>query len=594
MEFSPDKNPDDDGKAAENLRQLVEAFQVLSGGYKKGKYEKEYQMLQRLQRRREQEMTTKAQTQIPLNETSFQKLSDILPSHLYDKVCLRTNSTRPTLLPVQESSYQAILSGENVILNAPSGSGKTLGYILPLLARLPDEKEVDVPEEPIEVANKRGRRRRRNRRSRSFSELKEMNQSCKPSIVVLTPSQNVTMEVGKQLSQYHRDSEKVATVFGGVPIKRQKHLLQNSDLEIVVGMPGRILEYIKEGVLDLSGLQTFVLDEADDMLNSKEKHAIAAILRKVEGDYQMVLASATMPKSVLDFCRETMEMDNSSDNLVTLTSTEYAVDNTVEPPKLIVDEPTAMVNHWHTATRSSDRAMLSLDIVATLEPRPRVGVVFVDSKAEVETVARVLALSPDVRVSAIYEGMPGEERAQAIHTLGDIDDSDVVCSLIVTTDLAARDMDLPGADLILQFGVPRQSTNGDFYDAELYTNRIKCAGRSDSDGRDTEAILLYDYEDEGRLLPGLQTEMEVDNGIVMRPRALPSPQHILEASYYEHAKQLCSNFPYSASVVDCFEKQLKSEVLTLDATEREAELLRRLAVAMAALSDQSRVNGDSD
>jgi superfamily II DNA/RNA helicase len=582
MEFSPDKNPGDDGKAAENLRQLIEAFQVLSGGYKKGKYEKEYQMLQRLQRRREQEKTPKAQ--IPLNATSSLKLSDILPSHLYDEVCSRTNSTRPTLLPVQESSYQAILSGENVILNAPSGSGKTLGFVLPLLARLSDEKEVDFPEEPTEVANKRGRRRRRNRRSRSFSELKEMNQSCKPSIVVLTPSKDVSMQVGKKLSQYHRDSENVATVFGGVPIKRQKHLLQNSNLKIVVGMPGRILEYIKEEVLDLSGLRTVVLDEADDMLNSKEKHAIAAILRKIEGDYQVVLASATMPNSVLDFCRETMEMDNCSDNFVTLTRTEDAADDTVEASTLIVDEPTATVNHWHTATRSSDRAMLSLDIVAALEPRPRVGVVFVDSKAEVETVARVLALSPDVRVSAMYEGMPGEERSQVIHTLGDIDDSDVVCSLIVTTDLAARDVDLPGADLILQFGVPRQSTNGDLYDAELYTNRIKCAGRSDSDGRDTEAILLYDYEDEGRLLPGLQTEMEVDNDIVMRPRALPSPQHILEASY-EHAKQLCSNFPHSASVVDCFEKQLKSEVFKLDATEREAELLRRLAVAMAALSD---------
>lgn len=600
----------------------MEAFQALSGGYKKGNFEKEYKMLERLQRRRrEQEKTTVRPETTPSNATTPSnvtataiKLSDTLPAYLYEEMSLRTKSKRPTLLPVQESSYQAISSGADVVLNSPSGTGKTLGYILPLLAQLaPSKEEVDQGDSSANGANKRGRRRRRNsRKNRLLSEMKDMNdQSCKPSILVLAPSKDVAMDVGKIISQYHKESEKVATVFGGVPIKRQGNILKNGKLEIVVGVPGRILEYIKEDVLDVSGIKTVVIDEADDMFNSKEKHSVAAILRKFEGDYQKVLATKTLSNFVLDFCKANMKLDQSSDNAVALTKTEADKDVsstevaaaeapmaspvvTLSPPVVSpVEEPKAPVNHWHTATRSSDRAMLSLDIIAALEPRPRVGIVFVDSKAEAESTARALAFSADVRVISIHEDMPKEERAEAIRTIGSTDVDASICNVVVTTDLGASNVKMPSADLVLQFGVPRKSTNGAQYDAEIYTDRINSARPPASDTTlDVEAILLYDYEDEGRLLPGLQTEMEGDNGVVMKPRALPSHQHMFETSY-ERAKAICSDFPHSASVVDCFKKQIKSEMANLGSDEREAELVHKLAAAMAVLSDQSRINGDS-
>eukprot|EP00980_Cylindrotheca_fusiformis_P014715 scaffold4004_cov105-Cylindrotheca_fusiformis.AAC.14 len=698
---------------------------------------KEFQLLERLQKRREQEMTVhgdeEEEEEVVLNETiSTMVLSDILPPQLYEKLCLETELVKPTLYPVQEKWYQAISSGQEevVIMNGPTGSGKTLGYILPLLARLivqPDFEtttttnvvvEHEEEEPPSNRAKKRGRRgNRRNRRDRLVNEMqkKDMNESTtttagntntstKPTILVLVPSKTEATKVGKTFARYHplRPDNVVAIVYGGgggVPLaQNQMNMFRNKNVDVVVGVPGRVLEYIMEGTVELSNVQTVVVDEVDAILNSKEeekeKHSMSAILKMMNNNNnrisgycccQKILVTTTtnssMSKSVLEFCEESIltkkngkrrigpviipirpitadasenkepNGDGASEKEPNGAGEEEAlllVDDTKEKEdklmvnKRIIEEqadavvaevreqitqstemdedhsvkldekekqesttptPTStrriVVNHWHTATRSSDRAILALDIIASLEPfPPRNGVViFVDSKAELKAVSSVLALSENVNVITLEEDMSKLERTRLIEqaiTDDDDDDDRVMCRLFVTTDLAANDITLPLFDVIFQFGVPRQAANNrDLYDSNRYFDRIQqCTTTiTSSSSRDeptttmrvVEAILLYDFEDEGRLLPGFQTEMEVERGIILKPRALPSPQRNILETAYEDAKTVISSSSSSATlVVECFQNLIQSELSNLD-DNREAELVQRLAVAMAYL-----------
>jgi superfamily II DNA/RNA helicase len=589
MQYHPGNNLEVSGDTAENFRQLVEAFQVLSGGYKKGKYENEYRMLQRLQRRKEQGKTKDNNSE---NDNVSQNLKAILPVYLFEKLAERTGSEQPAMLPVQKEAYKALFSGLDVVLSAPSGSGKTLGFVLPLLAKLAEKggkEEKETNPEPKSKA-KRGRRRKRNRRSRLRSELDALNISCKPPILVLTPTSDVAKEVGKTCSRFHNNSNCVATIFDTPLTKLQPRILHNSDLDIVVGTPGSIKEYAKKGLLDFSRLKTIALDEADTILADPHgRSGIESILKGAAEDYQTILTSTTMTTPLLDFCREVMNMDEKDENFVVLSKNECKdeYEDVLIESTSIEKTRSPIVRHWHTSTRSFDRAIIALDLIATLQPKSCV--VFISSQSEAEAVANILALSENTYVSFLSEESTDEARERAVERLRDSKSS--VSSLLVTTDTASRDLEFPGVDLVLQFGIPRQPDNNDLYDSTLYANRTRCLGQFGSEAKEADAILLYDQTDEGRLLPGLQTEMEVDDGITINPRALPIPQNILERSY-NHAKGICNSFLHLDSVVDCFEKQLQAEMLKLNAERREKELLRRLAVAMTVLSDQNGSNAD--
>ncbi|KAL3935793.1 MAG: hypothetical protein SGBAC_008757 [Bacillariaceae sp.] len=627
MELSLESNADDSEETAERLRQVVEAFQVLSGGYKKGKYEEEYQMLQRLQRRQEKEQVVETDD----DETSdMSSLEDLLPHTLYEQLSLRFNSTELSLLPLQKECYKAIVGQEDVVLNAPAESGKTLGYLLPLLAKLPNPRNAsDTSEEMMNLNLKRGRRKKRNRRNKLAAEVEELSRPCKPTLLCIAPSKEVALEIGKLFSQYHGGKgDAVATVFEGVPVKKQKNLLQKSSLQIVVGTPARLLKYILMGVLDPAEIKTIVVDEADDMLD--HLGVIEDIFVSIQTDnYQKVVTSVEMSSALLEFCEENMGLTKKSSNFITLTdekeeltveseeeaedktcdevdmdiATDCSVQNDVDDDDIITVEiedvqvsevplklntaVLATMDHWHTATRSADRPILSLDIVASMSPAPKVVVIFVPSDENVESVAQQLEIFHKTRVRTLTEASSNDSRKE---TLGSIR-AHSKCGaneamILVTSDVAAEAADLPPADLILQYGIPRQPSNSNLYDANVYMTRIQ---RACGENKDAEAMLLYDYEEEGRLLPGLQTEMEVDCDIVLKPRALPAPQHTLEASYL-YTKSYCESLECMPLVVESFEKQLKAELTGLADMDREDELFHRLAIAMAALSNQTKLS----
>ena len=462
----------------------------------------------------------------------------------------------PTLLPIQERAFKPIASGSDAVLFAPTGSGKTLGYTLPLLARLLKWKQMGTL-----------KKRRRLSQEEYYSSREP---SC-PSILILTPSRELTKQVGKVMSQFHPTSSgRVAAVFGGVPLERHASLLRR-ELDVIVGTPGRIRELIREGHLSTEQVKSIVLDEADVLLDFDDQPEIEMLLDGMLEDYQLVLASATVNRRVKEFVSEVMEIDESSNAFVVVGGP--GIDN----QKVSSQSSRPTVRHWSTAARASARSGLAADIIATVSPR--IGIVFVASKVEADLVSEELSERlPDVRVSVLHGDMSQSARSRTVAALRD--ESRGRNKIMVATDVASRGLDLPGVDLVLQFGIPRQSGRDGTYDSELYRHRAGRAGRIGGGSKAADAILLYDpAEGEGKVLPELVEELKTV-GVQIQPRSLPSPNDVMEASY-ARAKRSCDDMAGDTDFVHYFKQRILAE---WNSSDKDVELVDRLAAAMAALS----------
>lgn len=169
--------------------------------------------------------------------------------------------------------------------------------------------------------------------------------------------------------------------------------------------------------------------------------------------------------------------------------------------------------------------------------------------------------------------------------------------ILVATDVAARGLDLPAVDLVVQFGVPRKTGKDGTYDSELYIHRTGRAGRF-GNTRTAHAITLYDgSQGERTTLMKLQEEMKDLKNVDIMPRQLPSPSEVMAASY-ERAFSRCEEFERvqtgggsgggEQSLVQYFADRLSRDLNSSDETmstdDREQFLMRRLSMAMAALS----------
>jgi len=431
--------------------------------------------------------------------------------------------------------------------------------------------------------------------------------------------------------------------------------LLDSKVDVVIGTPGRIRELIREKYLSTSKIRSIVLDEADTLLNFKDVPEVEWLLDGMREDYQLVLASATVNKRVEKFVGDVMEMDVGEDGYVVvdpnmmqesddvrngyeefsgIEDLEFTLglSNTdeIEPRDSLIDSDNVMsvspqktpkVRHWSMPASSSSRTLLASDLIVTMAPRR--GIIFVPSKAEVELVAQQLserlAAANDVSIHVLHGDMVQAARARAVASFReDVFEPSAIQSskikskkdagsqdqearsrmsrILVATDVASRGLDLPAVDLVVQFGIPRDSGKDGTYDSELYIHRTGRAGRFGTT-RTADAILLYDRtQGEGNALVNLQEEMKNKWGIDIESRHLPSPREITEASY-ERAYWRCKEFGKrmldssggqgTEDLVRHFTSRLRID-LGIDGVESctdvEEELLGRLATAMAALS----------
>lgn len=337
------------------------------------------------------------------------ELSDVLMKGL-------TEMKFETPSPVQAQTIPHLLQGRDIIAQAQTGTGKTAAFALPIL------QQID-PNSPITQA------------------------------LILAPTRELAIQVAEQfetLSRYQRGTC-ISILCGGQDYRRQLDQLRKG-AQIVVGTPGRILDHIDRGTLQLGQLKTFVLDEADEMLRMGFIEDVETILSKLPEKRQIALFSATMPSRIRHIANSYLK-DPVSVEIRSETATVKAIEQ-----RFLFASP----------VQKSDAL---LRILAVEEAQGVI--VFVRTKSSTEEVAEALQQQGH-RAMAIHGDITQtlRERIIAQFRQGAID-------VLVATDVAARGLDVDRVTHVINYDVP--------HDCETYVHRIGRTGRA---GRSGVAILF--------------------------------------------------------------------------------------------------------
>lgn len=304
--------------------------------------------------------------------------------------------------PIQASAIPPALAGRDVIANAPTGTGKTVAYALPLLQTLKEPKQKSPPRTP--------------------------------SALVLVPTRELAIQAGeilKQLAQHASQPVRVNIVYGGVSINPQMMALRGQT-DIVVATTGRLLDLIDHNALQLSSVNMLVLDEADRMLDLGFSDELRRVLQMLPQRRQNLLFSATFPPAVKSLAASLL------DNPVQIEVTHESIKN----PDIVQ----RAIN-----VDTSRRTQLLRHLIHT-ERWPRL-LVFVATKHAAEIVADKLR-----RVHLEAEPFHGElsqgKRTQVLH---DFKASRI--QVVVATDMAARGLDIAQLPLVVNHDLPRSSAD---------------------------------------------------------------------------------------------------------------------------------------
>ncbi len=307
--------------------------------------------------------------------------------------------TDPT--PVQLAAIPAFLQGRDVVCSAPTGSGKTAAYALPLLHQ--------VSERPARLAGK-------------------------TQVLVLVPTRELAAQVGEAFvgfAKYLQQRIKVAVVFGGVSINPQMMNLRGG-ADIVVATPGRLIDLIDHNALSLTSVKTLVLDEADKLLDMGFADELARILALLPAQRHNALFSATFPPAI-----EVLANSLLHDPLRVQVQTEPEAQPEITQRAIAVDAPR--------------RTQLLRHLVQT-EKWPRV-LVFVATKHAAEIVADKLR-KVDINAEPFHGELSQGKRSQVL-----MDFKANAVQVVVATDVAARGLDITGLPVVVNYDLPRSATD---------------------------------------------------------------------------------------------------------------------------------------
>ncbi|MAG31625.1 MAG: RNA helicase [Deltaproteobacteria bacterium] len=313
--------------------------------------------------------------------------------------------------PIQADTIPACLEGRDVMGLAQTGTGKTAAFALPILQWL--------LEEPGEG----------------------------PLVLILAPTRELAIQIDAEIRLLAKFTEiATVTIFGGVPASQQIRTLRRRP-EIVVGCPGRVLDLVQQRRLDLSRIETLVLDEADHMFDMGFLPDIKRILATLPADRQNLLFSATMPKAIRSLADRILDRPH----VVELATTA----------------PTEQVEHaLYSVTPDRKKALLERVLG---EDDCGSAIVFTRTKHRAKRMAQDLS-KQGLRAVALQGNMSQAQRDRAMNGFrkGDFD-------ILVATDIAARGLDVAGVDYVINFDPPSTP--------EIYTHRIGRTGRSEATGK---------------------------------------------------------------------------------------------------------------
>ncbi len=336
----------------------------------------------------------------------------------------RSGYTNPT--PIQAQAIPFALAGRDLLLSAQTGSGKTAAFVIPVLDRLS--------------------------RATSFDKLTKA--------LILTPTRELAQQVHDSVRTYSKDMRGLFCVplVGGAPYNGQITALKKG-VQVIVATPGRLLDHINAGRVDLSSLEILVLDEADRMLDMGFADDISDILRAAPIDRQTIMCSATWDGPV----------------------GKIAASFTKNPERVSIKVESAHIEEKVYYCDDFDHKNRLLDKIVCQQDMEQI-IIFAATKRSTEKLAKQLQEAGH-KASFLHGDLPQSKRNRIVQDL-----RNGKVKILVATDVAARGLDIPAISHVINYDLPRQT--------EDYVHRIGRCGRA---GRTGIAISLCSMDDRPQL-----------------------------------------------------------------------------------------------
>lgn len=336
--------------------------------------------------------------------------------------------------PIQAECIPHLLSGRDVLGMAQTGSGKTAAFSLPLLNNIDPDLRA-------------------------------------PQILVLAPTRELAVQVAEAMTEFskHMRGVNVVALYGGQRYDVQLRALRQGP-QIVVGTPGRLLDHLKRGTLDLSKLSGLVLDEADEMLRMGFIEDVETIMAQIPEGHQTALFSATMPEAIRRITRRFMKEPQE-----------------VRIQSSVTTRPDISQSYWSVYGMRKNEALVRFLEAEDFDA----AIIFVRTKNATLEVAEALEHS-GYNSAALNGDMNQALREQTLERL-----KDGRLDILIATDVAARGLDVERISLVVNYDIPM--------DSESYVHRIGRTGRAGRAGR----ALLFVENRERRLLRNIERTMKL-------------------------------------------------------------------------------------
>ncbi|MCC5936831.1 MAG: DEAD/DEAH box helicase [Lunatimonas sp.] len=313
--------------------------------------------------------------------------------------------------PIQAQTIPYLLEGHDVIGQAQTGTGKTASFGIPII----DMVDVD---------------------------------NNKPQALILCPTRELAVQVEGEITKLSKYKKRLSStcIYGGDPIDRQIRALKKG-VQIVVGTPGRVMDHLDRGTLDLRQVAIVVLDEADEMLDMGFREDIETILKTMPDERQTVFFSATMAKPILDLTKKYQ----NDPKIVKVLRKELTVEN--------------IAQHYYEV-----KSPLKIDLITRLihVNQFTLSLIFCNTKRATDEVTEEL-IARGIQAEALHGDLSQAQRTKVMNKF-----RKGHCSVLVATDVAARGIDVENVEAVFNYDLP--------LDEENYVHRIGRTGRAGKSG----------------------------------------------------------------------------------------------------------------
>ncbi|MGG3280757.1 DEAD/DEAH box helicase [Paenibacillus solani] len=345
--------------------------------------------------------------------------------------------TEPT--PVQQESIPLLLQGKDVIARAKTGTGKTLAFMLPILQAIDPKRAY-------------------------------------PQALIVAPTRELALQIteeAKKLTAGEPDGIKILAVYGGQDVEKQLRKLEGGR-HLIIGTPGRLLDHLRRGTLELGGVKQLVLDEADQMLHMGFLDEVEALIHALPYRRQTMLFSATMPAGVKQLAGNYMN----------------------QPVDIVIKgaSPIPLEQIQQIVVECTDRSKQDALRAMIEQYNPFLAIIFCRTKRRATTLNEAL-LAHGYQSDELHGDLSQAKREAVMKRF-----REAKLQLLVATDVAARGLDVEGVTHVFNYDMP--------HDVESYIHRIGRTGRAGGNGMAVTFAAGKDLNDLQRIEEGISQRLK--------------------------------------------------------------------------------------